>query len=301
MLGREVNHFILELHRAARRVPAEQFKPWVFERLHRLIQFDSGIWITGTHELGPDVHSIYLDNQPMEMMENYERFKDQDFLVREHLKQPGITYDSNKLMPREKFLQLPAYEGYCRIYGMEHVLSTAQRDPETAVITFISFYRADPDKPFTERERLLKEMLTPHLVEAFTTNLFWHLHQPREDTGAKASGICDRRGVLSQTEADFASLVHEEWPASKGRVLPNEVVEAIRPTQVDGAARDPVGEVVLGPRRRRMTWWRSFSGGPPCLGTEKEEIKSNDPEKHTRLPPLGCVGRMRGGGAVVAQ
>lgn len=236
MFKHEANHFILELYRAARQTPAGQFKPWVFERLHRLIEFDSGIWVTGPHVSGHDIHSVYLDNQPMAKMESHERFKDQDFLLREHLKNPGRTHNSNTLMPREQYTQLPIYKEHAHIYGIEHALSTAQCAPETTAITFISFYRADPEKPFTESERQLKETLTPHLVEAFTTNLFCHLHQPRQETCAHASAICSPGGALSQAEAHFVGFLHEEWPTWKGPTLPVDLINAFAPqeTRFDG-------------------------------------------------------------------
>ena len=225
----QINPFIVELYRASRQVPAGEFKQWAFERLSEVIEFDSGIWVTATKEYGAQFHGIYLYNQSIEMMQNYEKHVENDFLAAQLMKYPGISCDPLRLISREEFVELPIYYEHAKKYGLEQTISTGHIEKSTGVWTFVSLYRADPERQFSERDIQLKQFLFPHFIEANTASHFVNLYGP--DSGAaqrKARcAICDSMGVIYQAEAGFTELLTQEWAGWVGPMLPDEVVNLI--------------------------------------------------------------------------
>lgn len=230
-----IDQFIIELYRTSRRLSADKFKGWVFKQLHALLDFDSGIWGTGTLEYGAHVHSIYLDNQPMEMVINYEQFKNQDPLNVAHVEHPNITCNLYDLIPRKEFIQLPVYKEHAQVYGMEHALSTARSDSLSAVLSIISFYRSSPDHPFTEADRLLKQRITPFIFEAYTACLFIHLNikEDKDYHENTVGAVCDKRGILYQVENGFIEQLNREWPEWIAPKLPDEIISHMNNQEKD--------------------------------------------------------------------
>lgn len=223
---KRINAFIVELYQAAREVSASRFKEWVFERLQILIAFDSGIWINGTMEYGPQVHGMHLHRQPVEMMLNYEHIKHEDALAQRIAEQPGVTWDLYSIVPREEWIKRAAYTEHCKKYGIEAAISTAILEPDTGLVTFCSLYRANPDQLFSETDRATKETLTPHLLEAYRTCLFLHLHLPEGVAKANisAAALCDQMGVIYQSESGFPALLRREWQGWTGPLLPDDII-----------------------------------------------------------------------------
>lgn len=230
---KRINAFIVELYQAAREVPAIRFKEWVFDRLQALLTFDSGIWINGTMEYGPQVHGMHLHRQPVEMMLNYEHIKHEDVLAQRIAEQPGVTWDLYSIVPREEWIKRTAYTEHCRKYGIEAAISTAILEPDTGLVTFCSLYRASSDHPFSETDRATKELLVPHLLEAYRTCLFLHLHLPAgiAKASTRAAALCDRMGVIHQSETGFSGLLRQEWPGWTGPLLPDAITRLINTTQ----------------------------------------------------------------------
>lgn len=227
---RRINAFIVELYQAAHEVPASQFKEWAFDRMQPLVAFDSGLWAQATMEYGLQVHGQYAHKQPKEMMRNYEAIKHEDPLIHRLIELPGTTWDLYSVCPRDEWIKRIEYTEHCRKFGIEAVISTALLDRDTRLLTVISLYRANPDQLFSETDRITKELLTPHLVEAYRICLFLHLHLPAGfcNSNLHAAALCDRMGVIHQSEAAFADLLRREWPDWVGPLLPDDIVRLFR-------------------------------------------------------------------------
>lgn len=209
---------ILALYQGCRDVPLADFKGWAMEVVRHAVAFDSGLW--GTSDVVSDtVSSIFLFNQPKKMMDNYLRMVriSGDPFAQQALAEPGITVVSNHTVSNPDYV--PAYVEHTHRYGMEAMQCTCHISPVTRVTTFISFYRSNPDAPFTESDRQTKEYLVPHLIEAFRINLFSWLSRSDVLEG-NALAICDAEGRLYETTPRFPVVVSASWPQWFGPSLP---------------------------------------------------------------------------------
>ncbi len=231
MLNDKISQLLLELYRGSSHQPTDTFKQWAMDLVNSVVPFDSGIWVMGSTEDTVTAHSLYLHNQPTEMIENYIRFKDEDPLRDVALTQPGNTFDLYDIVPRNKFMKTRIYIEHCQIYGIERAISTVLIDPLTSLYSFISFYRANPANLFTEEERLTKQFLTLHLAETCRVNLFSHIRSANYPVYAKDSGfaICDTKCMLHQITPEFTKIILEEWSDWCGPILPINLEYLLQP------------------------------------------------------------------------
>lgn len=224
-----LNGVILALYQKSVDCPLSEFKPSAMRMVHDLVKFDSGIWITT--DIVSDTHnSVYLHNQTQAMLTNYFRTVGilGDALASAVIANPGKTIDADSVIPYGEFVSHPTYQLHCRHFGMEHTLCTGHITPITNIHSAISFYRADPDSPFTESDRLTKEALVPHMVEAMRINLFSFLRQGRHDRAGTALAICDSVGNLFETTGGFPDLMRTTWPDWRGPKLALPVENLVR-------------------------------------------------------------------------
>lgn len=231
LLETEVNQLLLRLYREAKGRPADQFKGWAIAQLQDLVGFDSAFWFEGYPGTRVQTHTEFLFNMPEEMMVNYfaEGIAEEDFLLQATLAQPGTTINTRDLMPREELVRLRAYQEHCRHFGMEHAMSTTLVDDRLGLHTFFSVFQSDPERPFGERERRIKEIASPHMVEAFRTSLFFHLSRLDLDEGAASQGLAlvDQGGVVYQATDRFTDLLVRLWPEWEGPRLPDELLREL--------------------------------------------------------------------------
>lgn len=114
---------------------------------------------------------------------------------------------------------------------MEHILGTATISADSQLLNIMSLYRSNPDQPFTESERRLKEVIFPHLIEALRKN--WQANLPRlfpENQRILFNSIatCDPHGILQIAMPAFIELCRLEWPAWTGPELPEAAQEIMR-------------------------------------------------------------------------
>lgn len=215
---------LLGLYRKAQTVPTSEFQTRALDAAREALFFDSALWVTGA--MGPEggiIHTACVYRQPPDMMENYERIKQHDVLGLETFSRLGQTINAALTTdPNWQPRLHPDVMAHVKRYGMEHVLTTHIAEPVLRLFTAVAFYRANPDHPFTETERLFKQNLMPHLAEAWNTNRFNFMHSPRNGItqAGQARAICDKKGVLYNASQGFEELMLAEWPDWHGPQLP---------------------------------------------------------------------------------
>jgi len=219
------------LYRQAQFIPPTEFQTRALDAAREALAFDSALWARGAMEPeGGVVHSACVYRQPPDMMENYERVKQHDILGFETFNRLGQTI--NAALTTDPYWQArlhPDVIAHVKRFGMEHVLTTHIADPVLRLFTAVSFYRANPEQPFTEAERLFKQNLMPHLVEAWNTNRFNFMHPPRNGgtQPGQAGAICDKKGVLYNASQGFEELMLAEWPDWHGPQLPRVLLDIL--------------------------------------------------------------------------
>jgi DNA-binding CsgD family transcriptional regulator len=221
---------LLEIYRQAQDAPAVEFQTRVLDAVREELAFDSALWATGV--IGPEgatPHAIFVYRQPPDMMENWAHIKPRDTLIYEAFKNLGQTV--NGALGSDPWWQArfnADMMAHVRRYGMEHTLITMIATPLLRLYTAVSFFRADPEQPFTEAERLLKQNLMPHLAEAWNISRFGFVNSARNHAQPNCGrAICDSKGVLYNADRNFTGLMLAEWPDWNGPQLPPELLKTL--------------------------------------------------------------------------
>ena len=119
---------------------------------------------------------------------------------------------------------------------MEHIVATGVIDPDTKLLNTLCIYRADADRPFSEKERQFKEFIFPHLVEAARTN--WLINLPsmfssKNHSMFNALAACDASGLLHVAMPSFVEICRKEWADWTGPFLPTELIEILTEDHCD--------------------------------------------------------------------
>ena len=226
-----ISDLLLELYRLAQDAPAAEFQTRVMDRMREFFGFDSAFWATGVvkPDEGVTAHAAHLYRQPPEMLENWVRINKNDELAFEAFRQQGRTLNSALCGPHWQSRFCPEIQAHIKRYGMAHCLNTIIAEPMLQIWTGVAFYRADPEHPFTENERLLKQNLMSHLAEAWNISRFGFVNSVRDDGTQTSHGraICDIQGVLYNADRNFTGLMLAEWPDWTGPQLPPEIREML--------------------------------------------------------------------------
>lgn len=214
---------IQAIHYAARNAPANGFKDRVLGLAREVLPFDSGLWAEAPpgSALSPD-RPIHLANQPWEMMESYfHLIGDADPMVALADTAPGRSLNLFDAFPREEWIETGTYREHGRPFGLEQTLTTATPYPSAGVNAYLSLYRNSAQTPFTETERRIKEVLTPHLVEAHQTVLVRELAEiALRPAPGRGFALTDREGRVRQRTSRFPALLHSRYPQWRGPLLP---------------------------------------------------------------------------------
>ena len=216
------------LYRDGRDGRPEAFAEWALAQLRTVVRFDSAMWGHG-HADPVAIHDVVVVGQPPEMMANYARFQKDDFFAAACGARAGRTVNLYDLIDRAELVKLPIYRRHTSRFGIEHILCTVFPEPLSGLISFISLWRERYDDPYDEADRLAKQFLMPHLVEARRLSVLWHFRAAAHgaDTAPTRAAICDPLGVLHEAETDFLVRVRTQWPQWVGPRLPEPLAREV--------------------------------------------------------------------------
>lgn len=215
-----------ELYRSCHEMPAEQFQAAVLGLVGRALPFDTSMWGTGAKQDDGQVtvHSIHLHEQPVEMIQGWSEFNHQDQSV--DVVTANLGYVMNVHTPTlHGGKECSGIRSFNRKFGIETGLIVCGEAP-SGLYSWLSLFRGDPDRQFSENERLLFQALWPHMVEALTINRLVNMDRMHASRQAARSclAIADGKGVIYRAEPGFAPLMREEWPQWEGSHLPADLV-----------------------------------------------------------------------------
>jgi DNA-binding CsgD family transcriptional regulator len=233
-----VSTLILCLYQFGHDLPIDQFRRWALDRLRELIPFDSTMWGTGS-ESPQAINEVFLYNQPQGMIDEYVQggWQAQDFLRTACVTHPSQTINLSDLISRDDWHRTALYREFTRKYGVEWILCTVQVEPVSSLNAFVSLWRSDTARPFTESERRRKQLVMPHLIESMRINRLWNLQAevtPRAYRLTHAVALCDRSGTLHECSRSFAALIGSEWPRWTGAQLPPLLINSLTEGKYEG-------------------------------------------------------------------
>lgn len=206
-------------------MPLRGYQPWALEQVKSLIPFDSAWWGNAATD-PPTIHWIFLDNCDQSIIETYGPYSSEDFFREALMANPGKAINTIDLISREGLLATRLYREWAARYHVEWSLGTLLRDPKTALQEFLTIWRHDGDKPFSDDERLTKELLMPHLAEAFRGVRLRHFLRG-VDTRNKAWALADDHGYIRDASPLFIDKLHDHWRTWKGNLLPETLTRCV--------------------------------------------------------------------------
>ena len=227
----ELGNLLLELHTVGDLLPFPDFQQEALRLVQAVLPFDSALWAVGTYQPNgiPLIFSVSLFNQPQEMLGSYERVKDRDRAFAKTMAEPGITANVAAADIAWDAHSEPM-KAHVERYGMAHTLATLTRGPVTELVSSICLYRADPARPFSERERATQQALVPHLVSLYDRSrlqFLADLQKPGLEQKRRAAAIVDGQGMLHSASPSFIQLLLLEWPEWRGPTLPQGLLELV--------------------------------------------------------------------------
>ena len=229
---RTLSQVLLELHRAGREAPYGQFQATALELIQSVVAFDSAWW--GNAAADPvEIHRLHLHNCPSTILADYEPYMDQDFFRDALIANPGRTINMADLITRAKFVRTALYREVGRRYRIEWSLGTLMVEPVSSLYEFLTLWRHDGTKPFSENERRTKELLMPHLVDAHRNA---RLRAVLGGEGARQDrwAVADVRGYLREASPGFIHELRRRWPHWQGSRLPSEMLDSVRAADTFG-------------------------------------------------------------------
>ena len=233
----QLGNFLLKLWCGALEKPADEFKDWALSEVKTFIPFDSCAWGTGRwiNEM-PVVHHIHLHNLPGSFIESWLHIQHEYKLTRDVATHSNRTFNVDMA---SEYQNTDTYNTYCKEYRIEHILGTGCINPDTGLLNMMVFHRSDINRPFTEAERALKEIIFQHLLEAARMN--WLTNLPNGFSAYPHSSIntlaaCDNTGLLHVAMPAFVDICRKEWPSWKGPFVHEDVLKSAHNQSYIGAS-----------------------------------------------------------------
>ena len=220
-----LSQILLQLYQAAREVPVGAFEDLALEMVKPLLGFERSMWgIGAVTSAGLAIHNIHLHEEPEEIIREYEEVVHQDTVTFEAFKHRGATlnFHSPTLF---KHRDTRGMRALVDRFKHQNMLATTNRAKDDS-IQWISLYRADADRHYSERERLLCQNLVPHMMEALQINRVIHLDQMGMEQKRYARGFTDMKGGVLYAEPQLIALLQLEWPNWRGSLLPGPLLDA---------------------------------------------------------------------------
>lgn len=264
-----LNALILDIHRAGCEVSFTRFQALMLDELQALIPFDSAWW--GNAASDPlEIHHLHLRNCDAAILQDYPAFMSQDFFRAALIERPGQTVNLSDLTSRARYVRTDLYRCFCKRYRVEWSMGTLLVEPVSTLYEFLTLWRHDPSRPFSEAERQAKELLMPHLVQAFkVARLRGMLGTGEPKTIAWA--ITDEHGFLREVTPGFIHALRARYPDWRGSQLPAPLLANLR-------------------------------AGVNCAqGQLKIDVKLKDRFRYLEIRPLSALDRLTPREAEVAQ
>jgi DNA-binding CsgD family transcriptional regulator len=215
-----INQLVLSLYRDGRDLQLHQFQDWALEQVCCVIPFDSACW--GNAALEPvKIHWVHRYHCDDSSSEAYSPYIPHDFFRAQLLAQPGVSVNLSERIARTEL-----YMKVGKAYQVEWSLGTLLVEPMSALSEYLTLWRHDPQRPFTEFERAAKELLMPHLVETYRGVLLRHFLKERQ-TQRKAWALVDQQGFIREAAPAFSACLRAHWPHWHGNRLPDELAQCV--------------------------------------------------------------------------
>lgn len=218
-MDQELSLFVRDLYKGSTDSSIRNFQDWAMEKLKLFIKFDSALWADAIFDgiNPPNVHNFYLhgdnfDKSTKEIIQHYvdihEKGLAEDEIAIALTKNIGSTICWRDINGIDSAVwEQPIYEHFAKFYKQEHICSTSIANNGTEFLTFLSLYREDRDKPFSDQDKHIKSLLAPNLAESYRINLQFQALGACKAEKQKAIGLVDEYGAVFFESNSFQNAI----------------------------------------------------------------------------------------------
>ncbi|MEO8858775.1 MAG: helix-turn-helix transcriptional regulator [Burkholderiaceae bacterium] len=221
-----ISRVMLEMHRTGRESAFSSFQEQALDLIRELIPFDSAWWGNAAAE-PMEIHSLRLFNCAPSILKTYTPYMDQDFFRAALMAHPGVSANMSDLTTRANYVRTELYRAVGKPYRIEWSLGTLLVEPVSSLQEFLTLWRHDARKPFSETERQTKQLLMPHIAQAHSDARLREMLQG-EQTHEASWAVSDERGFLRQASPAFIHCLCKQWPLWQGSRLPEPLLVHVR-------------------------------------------------------------------------
>lgn len=215
--------FLSNLYRSTAFVRTDQFREWALQQLREILPFDAALWGSGSLTT-PHFHTITLLDLSDEYPKALERTNAMNPVWSALMAHRGEVVDARALMPDAEFYSSQIYRECFSRFGIERLLSTLHNQPRSGLVTLLSIYRHDRDRPFSKAEKACFSRAVEHLVSAASHAYFTHLlRRTPSDRLHRPAAVCDIEGYLYEVQPHFVDMLEDHFPDWQGPRLPFEL------------------------------------------------------------------------------
>lgn len=174
--------------------------------LAQVIDFDGALWGTG-HLDSQEFHSVDVLGVDDSYPKALAKYKTINPFFDQLKSNPAVTIDMMDVVEDESFYSSPVYKAFFSQYSVERVMGVLLPDENTGIMSLVSLYRFDRQKPFSKEDRLTLQRMVYHLVQAASHAYFLHLEHKKNTVNNSALAICDRHGLFFEIQPGFMDLL----------------------------------------------------------------------------------------------
>lgn len=216
-----LSDFLLELYHDASECTPDELRFRVLRNLQHFIPFDFGVWGGGWADRRL-VTDLTVLNQSDAILGDWEAVAEQDAFCDLTLNRLGSTARFDDVPDYRASL---AYNEHWRQFDTSHMMATIVGEKTDGYVSFVGLCADNRPVAFSDAERLLKQMLMPHLSQALRMNRELWTGRAAMERGAVA--LVDREGCVLSAHGPFHDLAEHEWG---GRIahLPAHVMGTLK-------------------------------------------------------------------------
>lgn len=216
-----VSDFLLELYHDAAKCRPDELRLNVLRNLQRLVPFDFGVWGGGWAD-GRLVTDLSVLNQSEAILGEWGNVAQQDAFCDLTLSNLGSTARFDDV---PGFRNSLAYNEHWRQFNASHMMATIVDEKTDGYVSFIGLCADKRPVPFSETERVIKQMFMPHFSQALRMNR--ELWTGRAAMEREAVALVDQGGWVLCWHGPFQDFVEHEWGAPIKR-FPAQIMSVLR-------------------------------------------------------------------------
>ncbi|MCO1335873.1 LuxR C-terminal-related transcriptional regulator [Microbulbifer sp. OS29] len=205
-------------------IGTQDYRRRALTELAQVIDFDGALWGTGRLD-SEEFHSVDILGVDEKYPADLARSKSINPFYNALKAAPGKVIELSEVTDDKAFYRSDIYKTFFSKYGVERVMGSVLPDESTGIVSLVSLYRFDRNRPFSQDDKQALQRIMHHLVSAASHAYFLHLNQQKQFGNKSAMAICDKHGLFFEVQPRFMEIINQYYPtASRGR-LPFDIIE----------------------------------------------------------------------------